>query len=123
VIATSATDIAGTALQGRPVTGHVASRDDPWPTSVHKVTMPRRLGRDLLPDAFAAVTGTGGWPADQGWAESEGHSIRLGHTTIGETMDAYGHLFPDDDDLGRGTFDALFAAHVPSQCPEKVEQR
>jgi integrase len=48
---------------------------------------------------------------------------RLGHATIGETMDTYGHLFPDDDDLGRGAFDALFTAHVPSECPEGVEQR
>ncbi|GAA1293227.1 hypothetical protein [Planotetraspora silvatica] len=27
---------------------------------------------------------------------------RLGHATIAETMDTYGHLFPDDEDLGRG---------------------
>ena len=27
---------------------------------------------------------------------------RLGHATITETMDTYGHLFPDAEDLGRG---------------------
>jgi integrase len=27
---------------------------------------------------------------------------RLGHATIAETMDTYGHLFPDSEDLGRG---------------------
>jgi hypothetical protein len=32
---------------------------------------------------------------------------RLGHATIAETMGTYGHLFPDQDDLGRGAIDAL----------------
>jgi integrase len=32
---------------------------------------------------------------------------RLGHATIAETMDTYGHLFPDDADLGRGAIDAM----------------
>jgi len=27
---------------------------------------------------------------------------RLGHATITETLDPYGHLFPDSEDLGRG---------------------
>ena len=27
---------------------------------------------------------------------------RLGHASITETMDTYGHLFPDAEDLGRG---------------------
>lgn len=30
---------------------------------------------------------------------------RLGHATISETMDTYGHLFPDSEDLGRGVVD------------------
>ncbi len=30
---------------------------------------------------------------------------RLGHATISETMDTYGHLFPDSEDLGRGAVD------------------
>jgi hypothetical protein len=34
---------------------------------------------------------------------------RLGHATITETMDTYGHLFPDAEDLGRGAIDASFA--------------
>jgi hypothetical protein len=29
--------------------------------------------------------------------------------TIAETMDTYGHLFPDAEDLGRGAIDAIFA--------------
>jgi integrase len=35
---------------------------------------------------------------------------RLGHATIGETMDTYGHLFPDSEDLGRGAIDAILAS-------------
>lgn len=35
---------------------------------------------------------------------------RLRHATIAETMDTYGHLFPDDGDLGRGAVEALMSA-------------
>jgi integrase len=34
---------------------------------------------------------------------------RLGHATIAETMGAYGHLFPESDELGLGTIDAILA--------------
>ncbi|NRQ39672.1 site-specific integrase [Nonomuraea sp. NN258] len=40
---------------------------------------------------------------------------RLGHATIAETMDTYGHLFPDQDDLGRGAIDALLLPKLPEQ--------
>jgi hypothetical protein len=40
---------------------------------------------------------------------------RLGHATIGETMDTYGHLFPDSEDLGRGAVEAALAAARPEQ--------
>lgn len=33
---------------------------------------------------------------------------RLGHSSITETMDTYGHLFPEAEELGRGVFDSLF---------------
>ena len=32
---------------------------------------------------------------------------RLGHATIAETMDTYGHLFPDSEEHGRGALDTL----------------
>jgi integrase len=41
--------------------------------------------------------------------------VRLGHATITETMDTYGHLFPDAEDLGRGAIDAIFAATPAEQ--------
>jgi hypothetical protein len=40
---------------------------------------------------------------------------RLGHSTITETMDTYGHLFPDTEDLGRGAIDAIFAVALTEQ--------
>jgi hypothetical protein len=40
---------------------------------------------------------------------------RLGHATITETMDTYGHLFPDSEDLGRGGIDAIFAVVLTEQ--------
>lgn len=36
---------------------------------------------------------------------------RLGHATMAETMDTYGHLFPDAEDLGRGVIDAVLAGN------------
>jgi integrase len=33
---------------------------------------------------------------------------RLGHANISETMDTYGHLFPDADEAGRDAIDAMF---------------
>ena len=40
---------------------------------------------------------------------------RLGHATITETMDTYGHMFPDAEDLGRGAIDAVFAVALTEQ--------
>jgi hypothetical protein len=40
---------------------------------------------------------------------------RLGHATITETMDTYGHLFTDAEDLGRGAIDAIFAVALTEQ--------
>jgi len=45
---------------------------------------------------------------------------RLGHATIAETMDTYGHLFPDASEHGRGALDAMFApADVRPMCARK----
>lgn len=45
--------------------------------------------------------------------------VRLGHATIAETMDTYGHLFPDAESQGRGALDAALARpDVPPMCPE-----
>jgi integrase len=45
---------------------------------------------------------------------------RLGHATIAETMDTYGHLFPDASEHGRGAIDAMFGpAGVRPMCARK----
>ena len=37
------------------------------------------------------------------------------HATITETMDTFGRLFPDAEDLGRGAIDATFAMPLTEQ--------
>ena len=45
---------------------------------------------------------------------------RLGHATIAETMDVYGHLFPDASEHGRGALDAMFApTDVRPMCAQE----
>ena len=40
---------------------------------------------------------------------------RLGYATIAETMDTYGHLFPDAEDLGRTAVDETLASALAEQ--------
>jgi integrase len=40
---------------------------------------------------------------------------RLGHATMAETMDTYGHLFPDSEDLGRGAIDSALRNALAEQ--------
>ncbi len=40
---------------------------------------------------------------------------RLGHATIAETMDVYGHLFPSSEDLGRGAVESALAGALAEQ--------
>jgi integrase len=40
---------------------------------------------------------------------------RLGHATIAETMDTYGHPFPDSENLGRGAVDDVLAGALAEQ--------
>ncbi|MFH8927666.1 hypothetical protein ACH4D4_11535 [Streptomyces pristinaespiralis] len=46
---------------------------------------------------------------------------RLGHATMAETMDTYGHLFPEADEQGRGALDAAFAAGVPQKRSDQAQ--
>lgn len=48
---------------------------------------------------------------------------RLGHATIAETMDTYGHLFPESEGLGRGAIDAILSSvPVPSEDESGSEE-
>jgi integrase len=40
---------------------------------------------------------------------------RLGHATVSETMDTYGHLFQDSDDLGIRAVDEALASALEVQ--------
>ena len=40
---------------------------------------------------------------------------RLGHATIGETMNTYSQMFPDDNGLGRGAIEALLTDALTEQ--------
>jgi integrase len=40
---------------------------------------------------------------------------RLGRATIAETMNTYGHLVPDSEDLGRSAVDAALASALAEQ--------
>lgn len=42
---------------------------------------------------------------------------RLRHATLAETMDCYGHLFPEHEELGRGALDAAFGAPSAPDVP------
>lgn len=46
---------------------------------------------------------------------------RLRHATLSETMDTYGHLFPDAEEHGRGALDAAFS-DVPRMRPEAAAE-
>jgi hypothetical protein len=46
----------------------------------------------------------------------DGNAVVRGDiVTITETMDTYGHLFSDAEDLGRGAIDAVFAVALTEQ--------
>lgn len=47
---------------------------------------------------------------------------RLGHATVSETFDTYGHLFPEDEDLGRGAIDAEIAKDLAEQSRNKKQE-
>jgi integrase len=46
---------------------------------------------------------------------------RLGHATVSETMDTYGHLFHDADDLGSRAVDEALAAALAEQRRNKAD--
>ena len=70
--------------------------------------------------AFTAFTPVGMSNASSPFTVLPGLMViqaRLGHATITETMDTYGHLFPDSEDIGRGAIDAMLtSADVRQMC-------
>ena len=105
----------------------VAAHMQQWPEGPGGLLVTNRLGRPVRRSSFGDC-----WrPAVQATGLPEGthfHDLRhfyasaliraglhpkeiqarLGHATISETMDTYGHLFPESEESGRGALDALF---------------
>ncbi|WP_448613344.1 tyrosine-type recombinase/integrase [Modestobacter sp. URMC 112] len=81
-----------------------------WQVAVEGCGLPRGTRfHDLRHFYASALIGAGLHP--------KAIQARLGHATIAETMDTYGHLFPDSEDHGRGALDNLLReARVPSGC-------
>jgi integrase len=49
--------------------------------------------------------------------------VRLGHANISETMDTYGHLYPDDDESTREVIDAAFGAPVDTKLTDDLAKQ
>lgn len=71
-----------------------------WRAAVKKVGMPKGTRFHDLRHFYASA---------QIAAQVNPKAIqtRMGHASITETFDTYGHLFPDHEDLGRGAMDAV----------------
>src|SRR5262249_28417150 len=95
---------------GRPVLRQVFWRS--WATAVERVGLPEGTRYHDLRHFYASSLIAAG-------LHPKVIQVRLGHSTIAETMNTYGHLFPDAEDAGRGALDAVFraAADVPPMCP------
>jgi integrase len=108
-----------------------------WPTGPSGLIVANRLGRPVRRSSFGtcwrAAVERAGLPAGTRFHDlrhfyastliaaglhPKAIQTRLGHATIAESMDTYGHLFPNAEDFGRGALDsALWPALVPVPRP------
>jgi len=103
-----------------------------WAAGPHGLLVTNRSGRPVRRSSFGACwrvavemaglpTGTRFHDLRHFYASSligaglhpKAIQTRLGHATIAESMDTYGHLFPDAEGAGRGALDALL-------CPQRA---
>jgi len=54
------------------------------------------------------------------WAHPKSIQVRLGHSSITETMDTYGHLYPEAEHDARGAIDAAFNGPTTAQGLEAL---
>lgn len=111
----------------------VAAHMERWPPGADGVLITNRLGalvrRSSFGDCWRAAVAGAGLPAGTRFHDLRHFYAstliaaglhpkvvqeRLGHATMAETMDTYGHLFPAAADLGRGTIEAALggSAHI-----------
>src|SRR5438270_9590921 len=91
--------------------GHILGRGSishPWQAAVKAACLPSGTGFHELRHFYASVLIAVN-------LSPKVIQARLGHATIGETMDTYGHLFPDSEDLGRGAVDDALARALAEQ--------
>lgn len=76
-----------------------------WRAAVKKAGMPKGTRYHDLRHFYASAQIAAG-------VNPKAIQVRMGHASITETFDTYGHLLPDHEDLGRGAMDAAlnFAA-------------
>lgn len=91
-----------TTATGLPLRGHLLS--PPWQRAIRAAGLPG-VNFHRLRHTFASLL------IDRNLNPKK-IQVRLGHASIVETMDTYGHLYPDDDDSTREVIDAAFGATV-----------
>lgn len=82
------------------------SVNDPLREIMADMGLPARSGMHLFRHYYASQLIRLG-------EDSKTIQTRLGHATMAETMDTYGHLFPDTEDRSGSALDAIFAAVPP----------
>lgn len=82
--------------------------DTVWKPTLRAAKLDEKLGIHVLRHTYAShLIAAGHHPRVI--------QARLGHASIVETMDTYGHLFPDSDDDTRTALDALLAAPMTTE--------
>jgi hypothetical protein len=95
---------------------------------MHPGQQQKRINEDESPHLAASrpeVFDTVGKPLPTSFAENVNPKViqeRMGHATMAETMDTYGHLFPDAEDLGRGAVDKALGNALAEQERNRAAQ-
>lgn len=87
-----------------------------WKPALRGAKLDETLGLHVLRHTYASHLIAAG-------LHSRVIQARLGHASIVETMDTYGHLFPDGDDATRTALDTLLAGDEPEEPPADVGEQ
>jgi integrase len=100
------------------------------PRSFRRAEVGRLIRRSAFGDTWRAAVEAAGLPAGTRYHDLRHFyastliaanlspkviQARLGHATIAEMMDTYGHLFPDSEDLGRAAVDDALEGALAEQ--------
>lgn len=98
-------DLVFTTRAGGPVR-RTAFHQTPWVNAVRAAGLPTGTRFHDLRHTYASLLIAAG-------EHPKVIQTRLGHSSITETMDTYGHLWPDAEESTRSAVDAAFAALTP----------